>query len=810
MTMEDELYDFLYRSVFTAVIALFVFFEVYDYMDPGVITRGNVFAVILVSIGFNALLLLYRKVRIYMIPAALLVGLILYFLTDREDVVLIIESTVFSVMMICLASFVLFLICDRIIILNLLAVAGAFVYMTVQLILGYGLYRFSPALIIFCLVAVLTRIARNGPADKTGKTEEKPSGSAGGSADGRHRTRLYMTFLLPFLMGFLLLLAVIPKPQDPISWKWVKNLYEYTSEKIEMLMHRLSSRHGFITTASTFRVSFDVSDRMDYDNSGDGRAELFEVTPDATVFGDLYLKGEIFNEYRDGQWYNTLETDRDYSRIDAFESWYGAARYSDGAVNTLIRETGLKIRFVDINSPIVFAPVKMNSFKDISVRKDTEYLNEHLLFSGNASYGSEYNISFLQMNLGNTVFGDYMNKEPEADDISVFETVKKNLRGNYRELTFDELDEYHDYVEKYYTSSPQIRDSVKQWIEEVLKNAGSEKDTPGDYDRLLALEQALSGFKYDLYTDGIPGYVHTEGDFINHFILEKREGFCVHYATAFCLLARYLGYPARVVQGYKTEAPVYETTVIRDGYGHTWPEVYFKGRGWIPFEPTPGMAAERYAGWLVKSGKMKNEDAFRNMHKEEEPLVPEEDKEYEKEHIESKVSGILVFAVFAIIVVSLLMLLAARLLLGKRKIKSMSVQERYYLEFDRMMLSLSQLGIRRDTHETLSEYRVRLDKMLEDESESINRNVAEYALQNARGRLKKSRKATADRDDINTQVFGKCIERHEECLYGGVSPTDKEILRTGRCRVEAAKLLKRRYGRAFVLYRLKMLIMYGF
>ena len=77
--MEDELYDFIYRSVYTAVIALFIFFEVYDYVDPGLITRGNIFSVIIISLSFNALLWLWHKVRMYLIPAVLVVGLILYF-----------------------------------------------------------------------------------------------------------------------------------------------------------------------------------------------------------------------------------------------------------------------------------------------------------------------------------------------------------------------------------------------------------------------------------------------------------------------------------------------------------------------------------------------------------------------------------------------------------------------------------------------------------------------------------------------------------------------------------------------------------
>ncbi|MBP5330371.1 MAG: hypothetical protein J6Y89_00775, partial [Lachnospiraceae bacterium] len=611
--MEDELYDFLYRTVFTAVIALFIFLEVYDYVDPGLITRGNVFAVIAVSISFNALLLLYRRVRMYMIPAVLLVGIILYFLIDRNDVVMIIESVVFSIMMISLASFVLFLICDRVPVLNMIVAGGAFIYMIVQLFTGYGLHKASPALVMFYVLAVLTGITRNGIRRIL--------------PENARRARQYMTFLIPFLLAFLLLLVVFPKPKNPISWKWVQNLYEYTSDKIETLMHRFSSKYGHVTTSGSFKIAFDVSERMDYDNTGAETIELMEITPDSTVFGGLYLKGEIFNEFKDGQWFNTLESDKDYSRIDAFESYYGVTVYSGLSVNSLLREASVQIRFLDISSPIVFAPVKMNVLRDISVKKDTEYLNEHLLFSGNVSYGSAYSISFLQMNLGNTVFNDYMNSAAAPFDNESFETARKNLRGNYRDMSPELLEEYHDYVKRYYMSTPQIRDSVKEWLEEIT-TAGLT-----DYEKLLAVERALASLEYNLNTKAIPDYVQTEGDFINHFILEKREGFCVHYATVFCLLARYMGYPARVIRGYKTQTVYNETTVVNNSCGHAWPEVYFEGRGWIPFEPTPGMAVERYAGWTVKSGKLKDEDTFRAGKQDNVPALPEEDVEYEREHI---------------------------------------------------------------------------------------------------------------------------------------------------------------------------------
>ena len=61
-------------------------------------------------------------------------------------------------------------------------------------------------------------------------------------------------------------------------------------------------------------------------------------------------------------------------------------------------------------------------------------------------------------------------------------------------------------------------------------------------------------------------------------------------------MLRMLGIPARVVSGFApgardAESGAYE---VRDFDAHSWVEVYFRGIGWVTFDPTPGVApAER-------------------------------------------------------------------------------------------------------------------------------------------------------------------------------------------------------------------------
>ena len=75
------------------------------------------------------------------------------------------------------------------------------------------------------------------------------------------------------------------------------------------------------------------------------------------------------------------------------------------------------------------------------------------------------------------------------------------------------------------------------------------------------------------------------------FFLERsKAGYCQHYAGAMALMLRYLGIPSRVAAGFTSGTYDRERRVwnVSDRNAHTWVEVWFKGYGWLPFDPTPG------------------------------------------------------------------------------------------------------------------------------------------------------------------------------------------------------------------------------
>ena len=114
-----------------------------------------------------------------------------------------------------------------------------------------------------------------------------------------------------------------------------------------------------------------------------------------------------------------------------------------------------------------------------------------------------------------------------------------------------------------------------------------------DYDRALALQDYFrsDAFTYSTTAPVKQGYDGTGTDVVAEF-LQKKAGYCVHFASAMAIMARVLGIPSRVAVGFQPGQPEIKNgqtvyTVSTHDL-HAWPELYFQGIGWLRFEPTPG------------------------------------------------------------------------------------------------------------------------------------------------------------------------------------------------------------------------------
>jgi transglutaminase-like putative cysteine protease len=122
--------------------------------------------------------------------------------------------------------------------------------------------------------------------------------------------------------------------------------------------------------------------------------------------------------------------------------------------------------------------------------------------------------------------------------------------------------------------------AVTRLTKRIAGKAGSQ------YQAALAIQNYLAGgnrFVYDTSAKASTG-----PDPLASFLFTTKRGFCQQFSTAMAVMARIMGIPSRVAVGFTrgTKRPD-GSWLVTTHDAHAWPELYFQGVGWVPFEPTP-------------------------------------------------------------------------------------------------------------------------------------------------------------------------------------------------------------------------------
>ncbi len=147
-------------------------------------------------------------------------------------------------------------------------------------------------------------------------------------------------------------------------------------------------------------------------------------------------------------------------------------------------------------------------------------------------------------------------------------------------LTDDQRETFRDLPAD---SSPRTRELVRGWLAE-------------DPAPLHVIERAMDYLRSQpfFYTLTPPALGAQP---VDEFLFETREGFCEHYASAFTVMMRAAGIPARVVTGYQGGElnSLADYYIIRQSDAHAWTEVWLANEGWVRVDPVSAVAPERVA-----------------------------------------------------------------------------------------------------------------------------------------------------------------------------------------------------------------------
>jgi transglutaminase-like putative cysteine protease len=255
----------------------------------------------------------------------------------------------------------------------------------------------------------------------------------------------------------------------------------------------------------------------------------------------LYWRGPVFGNY-DGRTWTALQLRRDFSQPVAVTPRGTPIRYQ-----VTLEPNGRRALFA-LEMPLI-APTIANNPSRLSA--DLQILTRKPI-GQRIRYDAESYIEFeLQPNVSDAVLREWL-----------------ALPSGYNPLTLELAAQLRSHLQ-----------SDTEAVNAILKFFRQEKFS-------YTLEPPLLG-------------EHAVDD----FLFSTRAGFCEHYASAFVVLMRALGVPARVVTGYQGGEinTVDGFMTVRQSDAHAWAEVWLKNRGWTRVDPTAAVAPERIEQSLTRA-----------------------------------------------------------------------------------------------------------------------------------------------------------------------------------------------------------------
>jgi hypothetical protein len=149
-----------------------------------------------------------------------------------------------------------------------------------------------------------------------------------------------------------------------------------------------------------------------------------------------------------------------------------------------------------------------------------------------------------------------------------------------------------DDVRDSFLQLPELNQDVTDLAQTLTANVSTE------YDKAIALQNYLHSDQFHYDINAPKGH---SSDALSSFLFTTKTGYCEQFAGSFAVMARAVGLPARVAIGFTSGIQDERDPTlwhVRGKHAHAWPEVYFEGYGWVPFEPTPGRAPPGAGDWL--------------------------------------------------------------------------------------------------------------------------------------------------------------------------------------------------------------------
>ena len=490
---------------------------------------------------------------------------------------------------------------------------------------------------------------------------------------GNTDLNMHSLYLAPLLLLMILMLGRFQLPDRPYEWDFLKGPGWWIRAKWESLVNK----HDFSSSSDSDSLFTGFADVVSLGNGlYKNSRRIMKVSSSYYGKDTIKLGGKTFDTFEDLHWIKTDESAIDYRIYDVLETLC-AVISSDGDIYfDHLRNVYLDIDCSGIVTAHIFHPLKSLP----SIEKMPLIQSGGDLFF-DSTIKPSYRIRFYHFFRNDEDLKNAIADQRPVDADTFSEALKIVTSADPKICTFEGYKTYQKTIRDIYGQKPQLSAKTAVLLEETLKDAAN------DYEKLLAIETLLSSMQYDLKPGELPESVHTAADFLDYLLFESQKGYCVHYATAFVLLARAQGIPARFVQGYTFSLRNGQADV-RSYMAHAWPEVYLDGFGWLDFEPTPSShsTADTQENPSIEENTSSENSPVQDDNKDQLSFLP----------------------LFLISVAFVFVLIVIFQVLNKIHFNRLSSQQKVMLLFKQNLRLLKQMGSGLRKDETLSEFALRL------------------------------------------------------------------------------------------------------
>lgn len=372
-------------------------------------------------------------------------------------------------------------------------------------------------------------------------------------SSGAHRDGSGLRLIVPAVLTVLVAFVLVPSGR--VTWQPLENAAERVREVFEQYFN-----------FSSERIAFSINEQG-YDHAGMIGEEVVAMlggpaNPDTEPVmmvqadEDILLRGTIRTSYTGYSWIDETVKNR--------YLYYDMTRAN-------VRDRVFGKNF----------DVKSGAFE--KVQADVEMLTD-----GTSTLFVPAGLSDFSMDLANAVYYNsagemFMARPVEAGDRYGLIGLNPVHGEELSAVVYAALEERDDRYTEILAGHTALPAGIDSAVYTLSVDLTDEYTNP--YDKAAAIQKYLTAnYHYTLE----PDYPPKDRDFVSYFLMDSKEGYCSYFASAMAVMCRIAGLPARYVEGYLARPDETGTITLTGEDAHAWVEVYFKGLGWVSFDPSGG------------------------------------------------------------------------------------------------------------------------------------------------------------------------------------------------------------------------------